>query len=413
MRHLRINFSAFFIGLFFSFVSFAQGINFITGSFPSALEAARRANKPLFVEVYLTGCPHCAALAPVLEEKKVGDYFNQNFVNYKVEANSEDSKMMQQQKGITYVEFPLFFFFDPSSGQLVHQAAPGEHPTRAAMIDEVLKHGQESLSPATRTSSYPSRYAKGERDLLFLVNYAKNAKATKDNDKLHQLNNDIAKAFTKPADLESATGFYVISRLINDFSNPMAVYFFKNLEKYKAKFPAKEVKDAGELITYHTLYFGKRANQLAYDEVVQIREAMIRLGIPKVESHRRTILKELEALLREKQTAQAANRLNDYVKIAKMTFQDYAYLVRFFNEKSTDNSYVPSLLKWVDSGLKMVTPKERSTKEVADFYSEQSKAYLKVGNKAEAKKAATNAVNAAKVAKIDAKPYNDSLAKIK
>lgn len=180
----------------------AQGINFLESKFQAAVEAAKRANKILFVEVYLDGCPHCAALAPVLEEKKVGDFFNANFTSIKLEANSLDSRLLQQQKGITYVEFPLFFFFDPQTGQLLHQSAPAEKPNRADAIEEVIKHGKDALSPTQRTSGYPSRFAKGDREIGFLINYAKYAKAVKDTDKLWLLNQEIGKLIVLPSDIE-------------------------------------------------------------------------------------------------------------------------------------------------------------------------------------------------------------------
>lgn len=388
-----------------------QGINFLGGTFQAATETARRANKVLFVEVYLNGCPHCAALAPVLEEKKVGDYFNSKFVSIKIEANSEDSKMLQQQKGVTYVEFPMFFFLDPASGQIIHQASPGDLPTRAQAIEEVLKHGRDALDTNQRTSNYANRYAKGERDFIFLVNYAKYAKATKNTSKLHQLNNDIAKIVVKPSDLEGQTGFYIIQRLIDDFDNPIAVYFFNHLDKYKAKFPVKDVKEAGETIAYTTLYVNNK--ELSSSKVAEIRQALIKLGIAADLASSRTVLKELEAHFREKNTSKAIARLNDHKRVTKLVIQDYAYLVRYFNEKATDNSYVPSLIGWVNDGLKLVKPNERNRSEVAELYLEQSKAYLRVGKKVEAKKSAQEALKIAKSAKIDTKPFVDELAKIK
>lgn len=391
---------------------FAQGINFLGGTYQAAVETAKRSNKILFVEVYLTGCPHCAALAPVLEEKKVGDLFNSNFVSYKLEANSDDSKRMQQQKGITYVEFPLFFFFDPNSGQLIHQAAPTEQPNRTAAIEEVLRHGKDAIDPSQRTIAYAGRFAKGDRDLLFLVNYGKYAKATKDSERQWQINNELAKIFVKPNDLESANGFYIIQRLINDFSNPMAQYFFANLNKYKSKYPAKDVQEAGETILYYTLY-GRRADELSANEVIKVRQAFMKLGLSATVANTRTILKELEAYFRAKETGKATARLNEHSMGGTLLFADYAYLVRYFNEKATDNSYVPSLIQWVNNGLKLVKPNERNKKEVADIYVEQAKAYLKIRKNAEAKKAAQAALGIAQAAKIDTKPYLDQLAKIK
>lgn len=392
--------------------SYAQGIGFLAGSYQAAMETAKRSNKPLFVEVYLTGCPHCAALAPVLEEKKVGDYFNTHFVSYKMEANSEESKIMQQQKGISYVEFPLFFFFDSSSGQLTHYAAPAEKPSRAEAIEEVLRHGKDATDPTKRVTSYPNRFAKGDRDLLFLVNYGKFAKMTKDNDRLWQINNELGKIFTKPVDMESPNGFYVLQRLINDIENPMAAYFFKNIGKYKAKFPAKDVQETGESILYFTLY-GRRANTLNVADVVKVRQAFVQLGITQSVASTRTVLKELEAYFRAKDTKGATERLNAHKKYGTLRFADYSYLVRYFNENASDVTYVPSLITWANEGLKLVKPTERNTKEVADMYGELATAYLKVNKKEDAKKALQSAIAVAKAAKIDGKAFNEKLSKIK
>lgn len=395
---------------------FGQGIKFEEGSFSQLLTTARQQNKLLMVEVYLNGCPHCAALAPVLQEKKVGDLFNAAFVNTKIEANSTTSKELQMQKGLTYPEFPLFFFFD-GNGQLVHQAAPAEQRDRTAFINEVLKHGNEALTPTLRTSNYAARFAKGERELNFLVNYGKYAKATKDNARQTQIANEIAKAFTKPADLESPSGFYIISRLINDFQNPMAKHFFANLPKYKKYNTAenpKAVQDAVDGIIYTTLY-GQRTDKLSSAEVIAMRNAMIQMGTPAKEVAPRTLLKELEAHFREKNTAAATNRLNEYRKLVPLQFQDYSYLVRYFNEKATDNSYVPSLVNWVNEGVRSFKPTDpnHTKKALADLHAELAKAYLRVGNKAEGKKAAQEAFNVAKAANIDTKPYTDTLAKMK
>lgn len=390
-----------------------QGIKFQNTSFLNALEAARRANKILFVEIYLNGCPHCAALAPVLEEKKVGDFFNANFVSMKLEANSDDSKVIQTQKGITYVEFPLFLFFDPATGNLIHQAPPMERPNRAEFIEEVLRHGSDVLDPGKRSTAYAERYAKGDRDFVFLVNYAKYAKATKNKERLELLNRDLAKALTKPSDAEGKTGFYILQNLINDIVNPLADYFFTNLPKYQAKHPAKEVKDAGELILFLTMYESTRAPRLTSQEIASIRERFLKLGVPAKMAHSRTLLKELEAYFRQKETAKATARLNQYAKTGYMVFADYAYLVKYFNEKATDNSYVPSVNAWVANAASLLKPNEKNTKEVAELYAEQAKALLKVGNKQEAKKAALKALDVGTAAKIDTSNFRSLLASIK
>lgn len=392
---------------------FSQGINFLGGSYQNAVETARRANKVLFVEVYLTGCPHCAAIAPVLEEKQVGDFFNANFVSYKMEANSDNSKQMQQQKGISYVEFPLFFFFDPSTGSLVHQAAPMERHSRPEFIEEVLRHGKDALDPTKRITAYPARFAKGDRDLVFLVNYAKYAKATKDKAKLEQINTEIAKVFKTPADLESQNAFYILQNLISDAANPMAVHFFKNLPKFKAKYKEQPVKEAGQSIIFLTMYENTRSGSLSAEEILKFRQYFVQLGDTPKAAAKYTILKELEALFRTKATATATASLNNYRKVNQLVLADYSYLVRLFNEKASDSSYAPSLVTWVNEALKLVKPNERNSKEVADLYFEQAKAFLKMGKKTEARQASQVAVSTAKAAKVDVAPYQTQLASIK
>lgn len=390
---------------------YGQGVRFLNGNFQNANEIARRENKVLFVEIYLNGCPHCAALAPVLEEKRVGDYFNSKFISIKIEANSDDSKFLQQQKGVTYIEFPMFFFFDPASGQIIHQASPGDLPSREKAIEEVIKHGRDALDTNERTSNYSARYSKGERDFAFLVNYAKYAKATKNTDKLRLINTDLAKILTKPNDLESQTGFYIIQRLIDEYDNPIAEYFFNHIDKYKSKFPAKDVKEAGENIIYSTLYFSKK--ELSHKKIVEARQSLVKLGVPADLASSRTLLKELDVLFKSKDTQKAVSRVNEHRRVAKLVVQDYAYLTRLFNEKAPDNSYIPSLLIWVKDGLKGVKSTEKNKQEVAEIYLEQAKALAKISKKAEAKQSAQEALKIAQASKIDITPYRVELSKHK
>ncbi len=387
----------------------SQGIYFQEKDIDQLAAVAKQQGKSVFVEIYLKGCPHCEALAPVLEEKKVGDYFNPKFVSAKYEANTPLSKALQEKKKLHYPEFPLFFFFD-AEGSLIHQASPSDKPTRPEFIEEVLHHASDALSPATRTSSYAARYQQGDRNLDFLINYAKYAKTTRDTLQTIALANEFGKIFTQPTDLESPYGFYIISRFINDFNNPMAQYFFRHLDTYRSKHGAKESQQAGENILFQSLY-GKNSDALPSTEVVAMRKAMESLGVAPNVAGMRTILKELEAYFREKNTAAATTRFDEYQTDNFLRTTDYAYLVRFFNEKAPDNSYAQKLISWTDKALKAVRTDEQSKPEVAELHREQSEAYLRLGKKEEGKKAAEKGLAAAKIAKEKTETYEKQLGK--
>lgn len=208
------------------------GIYFREGNFTTALAAAQAAHKPLFVEVYLKGCPHCEALAPILNERSVGDFFNANFVSWKVEANSPEADAMQKEKQIGFPEYPLCLFFD-SEGNLIHVSAVAEKTEKAAFIDEVISVGRTALNPAQRASGYAARFEAGERDLGFLVNYGKYSITRSDNRRLHDISEILGKTMQSDQ-IKSQMGLYCLQQIIDDIDNPVAVYFFDHLSEFKA-----------------------------------------------------------------------------------------------------------------------------------------------------------------------------------
>ncbi|MFB9292763.1 hypothetical protein ACFFSP_04760 [Persicitalea jodogahamensis] len=387
----------------------AQGIQFQEKDIDQLAVEAKKQGKLVFVEMYLKGCPHCEALAPVLEENKVGEFFNPKFVSAKYEANAPLSKALQEKKKLHYPEFPLFFFFN-ADGELIHQASPSDKPTRPEFIEEVIRHANEALSPATRTSSYATRYQNGERNLDFLINYAKYAKTTRDTAQSIALATEFGKIFVRPDDLESTYGFYVISRFINDFQNPMAQYFFQHLDTYRSRHGARPAQDAGENILFQSLY-GKGSDKLSSKEITAMRQALESLGVAPNIASMRTILKELEAYFREKNTAAATARFDEYQAGNLLRTTDYAYLMRFFNDKAPDPAYAEKLIGWTDKAIKAVNTYDQNKPEVAELYREQSEAYFRLGKKEEGKKAAEKALAIAKLAKDKPDSYEKQLAK--
>ncbi len=408
-KTIQLLFLLLFLILATTHTSRSQGIQFKEKDIDQLAAEAKRQNKLVFVEIYLKGCPHCEALAPVLEEKKVGDFYNPKFVSTKYEANAPLSKALQEKKKLHYPEFPLFFFFD-ANGQLIHQASPSDKPTRPEFIDEVIRHANEALSPATQTSGYAARYQNGERNLNFLINYAKYAKTTRDTAQSMALAEEFGKIFVRPDDLESPYGFYIISRFINDFQNPMAQYFFQHLDIYRSKHGVRQAQDAGENILFQSLY-GKNADKLSSKEIIAMRQAMEALGVAPNIAAMRTILKELEAYFREKNTAAATARFGEYQTNNRLRTTDYAYLTRFFNEKAPDPSYAEKLINWTDKAIKAVNTYDQNKPEVAELYREQSEAYFRVGKKEEGKKSAEKALSIAKLAKEKPDSYEKQLAK--
>ena len=77
--------------LFFPFLLPGQGIIFFEGTWKEALEKAKKEDKLVFVDSYTTWCGPCIKMAKnVFTQESVGSFYNQNFINIKLDMEKED-----------------------------------------------------------------------------------------------------------------------------------------------------------------------------------------------------------------------------------------------------------------------------------------------------------------------------------
>lgn len=166
-----------------SFQGFAQqntGIQFTNNlSWEQIKSKARAENRYIFLDVYTTWCGPCKQMAKdIFPLKEVGDFYNANFINVKVQIdvtkNDDDEvkawyKDAQQiAKTYTIQAFPTYLFLNPQ-GELVHRVLGG------SSADRFISRGKDALNPDKQYFSLKRQYEAGKQDLnsLFkLVNAA-------------------------------------------------------------------------------------------------------------------------------------------------------------------------------------------------------------------------------------------------
>jgi len=203
--------------LWATFTVNAQGIQFQKGTWGEIKAKAKAENKHIFVDAYTTWCGPCKWQSKnVFPQKKVGDFFNKNFVAFKL--NMEKGEGVAFAKKYQVKSFPTLLYFNPQ-GKIVHRTV-GAFPAK-----KLLNQANRALNPETQLYALKRHFEKGEKSQDFLKKYVV-ALA------------DASEDFGKPAKMyldqmgknnwTTAEGWEFISRYVRKSSTATFEYVMKN-----------------------------------------------------------------------------------------------------------------------------------------------------------------------------------------
>jgi thiol-disulfide isomerase/thioredoxin len=141
----------------------AEGIRFFEGSWEETLKEAKRLDRIIFVDAYAVWCGPCKKMAAeVFTDLKVGEFYNKNFVNLKLDAEKGEGLKFQEKYPIS--AFPTLFFID-YNGEIVQQVRG------AQTVEAFLELGKKALGKLDRSSQFASDYEAGNRSPELILNY--------------------------------------------------------------------------------------------------------------------------------------------------------------------------------------------------------------------------------------------------
>jgi len=109
---------------FLSFQSYGQGIEFFDGTWKEALAQAEKEDKIVFVDAYAQWCGPCKRMAKnEFTKTEVGDFFNKNFINLKLDMEIADGMSFGAKYPVS--AFPTLFFLTPD-GEIVKKITGGQ-----------------------------------------------------------------------------------------------------------------------------------------------------------------------------------------------------------------------------------------------------------------------------------------------
>lgn len=143
----------------------AEGIRFFEGSWEEALAEAKRLDRVIFVDAYAVWCGPCKKMAAdVFPNDKVGEFYNKNFVNLKLDMERGEGLKFREKYPVS--AFPTLFYID-FTGEIVQQVRG------AQQVEGFLELGKKALSQIDRSQQYVTAYENGDRDPELVFNYVR------------------------------------------------------------------------------------------------------------------------------------------------------------------------------------------------------------------------------------------------
>lgn len=114
------------------------GITFIEQDWDKALKQAKAENKPVFIDIYATWCGPCKMLKKnTFTDKKVGEFFNKNFVNVSIDGEKGVGPQLAQKFGIT--AYPSLIVTNADGKPVLYTMGYIDPATLLSFADAALK----------------------------------------------------------------------------------------------------------------------------------------------------------------------------------------------------------------------------------------------------------------------------------
>ncbi|WP_430816888.1 thioredoxin family protein [Carboxylicivirga sp. RSCT41] len=149
-----------------SFNAFSQGMEFFHGTWEECKVEAKKENKKIFIDFYTKWCGPCRAMAKnVFPLPAVGEFYNQHFINYKVDAEVGEGPALAKQYEVK--GFPTFIYAD-AEGQSIYEGSS----IGASDEEGFLRLARLALGLEEKTWAwYEEEYNNGNRKTEFLEAY--------------------------------------------------------------------------------------------------------------------------------------------------------------------------------------------------------------------------------------------------
>ena len=245
-------------------VSAQTGIAFTEGDWEQVLQKANDEDKLIFMDAYAVWCGPCKAMSKeVFTAGNVGDYYNANFINVKMDMERGEGPGLAREFGVR--AYPTLLYIN-GKGEVVHRGV-GYHAA-----DELMDLGQKAMSEDGNMLGMETRYAKGDRDADFLYEYAMLRYGMMDGS--HK--KVVEEYLETQKDWDAPDNMAFIMRFAEDKDSEMFSHIAANREAYETLFGKEQVVGKIQQVLVSSI-----PRDASSDEVFEIVDGVYAKAYPK------------------------------------------------------------------------------------------------------------------------------------
>lgn len=347
-----------------------EGIQFEDANWKRLLAQAADQDRLIFVDAYTTWCGPCKMMSrDVFTQAEVGEYYNSNFVNAKIDMEKGEGLGLARKYKVR--AYPTLLFID-GSGELVHRAVGYQD------AEAFLQLGREAQDPSKQIATMQRKFEAGERDPEFLKNYAMAAQGA-----MASNASEIASTYlSAQQDWTGPEEMQLVFQAAQQLDDPYYKEILKRREAYATLFNQRYVDSKIQRAIMQSLSAEEGEDKMMADAEAQFRKAFPDNPGPVFANFKMNYYRVNDPTAYPKA---AVDYLTDYPSEDPNELNSIAWS---FYEQVDDNNMLQEALKWA----------QRSVAIESTFYNNDTLASLhyKLGNKKAAKAAAKKAIELAK-----------------
>ncbi len=299
--------------LFFWLGSFlvlrAEQVEFLQGKWTDILSEAQSQNKPIFVEFYATWCAPCKYMKDkVFTHPEVGNYYNQNFVSFRINAESEEQVFVKKMK---IDVFPTLLFLMPN-GEIIGQQTGATEP------DDLVRFGRAMHTIAQATGEVQElrmAYQQNPQNREVTAKYLQALMMANQGEAAQLVANNYLNTIALE-DWQKRYNWRIISTFVTDTESKGFQYILENAEVFAQKYQ--------DDFTAYIL-------EILQDKLAQTTSAQ---DINELHKLKKMYLKAITAIGRK-----------DYESAYYNDFID----LYFYKHSENSEKYFQTLIRWVDT----------------------------------------------------------------